>query len=146
MLTRERGGLGKEGIRGKGTVLFGFSPALWAARPTAAGQAGEFPMCAMTRRAAPSSVVRLLSAVSSSAVATSTESHSAQERERWIARIERDIRGSTSGGVRNLEVQINAEGVFLRGHCGTYYCKQLAQHAALPIAADCKLHNLIEVR
>ena len=104
----------------------------------------------MTRPAAPSSVVRLLSAASSSAAATAPESqsasHSARERERWVARIERDIRGGTSNGVTNLEVKINAQGVFLRGYCRTYYCKQLAQHAALPQTADRELHNLIEVR
>ena len=45
--------------------------------------------------------------------------------------IEREIHERTSGKIHNLRVEVGAAGVRLQGRCVTFYCKQLAQHAAM---------------
>ena len=67
------------------------------------------------------------------------------EAEKLVASIERAVRRETSGGVRNLCVEINRQGVLLKGRCRTYYCKQLAQTAAMGVSAGDRLTNQIEV-
>jgi hypothetical protein len=67
------------------------------------------------------------------------------EDEKLAARIERAIRRGTSDKVRDLKVDIRRDGIHLTGRCGTFYCKQLAQTAALALAGKCQLHNRIEV-
>ena len=64
--------------------------------------------------------------------------------ERLAASIERAVRRGTSGGVRNLRVEVNRGGIVLEGRCDTYYCKQLAQHAAMAVSHD-PLSNEIRV-
>jgi osmotically-inducible protein OsmY len=66
------------------------------------------------------------------------------EAERLAASIERAVQRSTGGGVRNLRVEIDRGGVRLEGRCNTYYCKQLAQQAAMGLSGD-RLTNEIEV-
>jgi hypothetical protein len=61
-------------------------------------------------------------------------------------RIERIIRWRTAGRIRDLKVEINRAGVYLSGHCLTYYLKQLAQHAAMELAAGEQVINDIQVR
>jgi hypothetical protein len=61
------------------------------------------------------------------------------------ARIKRSVRGRTCGGVRDLVVEIRADGILLNGHCDTFYCKQLAQHAAMRLAGRETVINHIEV-
>lgn len=61
------------------------------------------------------------------------------------ARIERAVQQETSRGVRNLSVEVSREGVLLKGFCSTYYCKQLAQHAAMSISGSAAVINSIEV-
>lgn len=60
--------------------------------------------------------------------------------------IEKAIRQQTSGGVRDLSVEVHAGGVMLKGRCDTFYCKQLAQHAAMTIPGGDRLTNDIAVR
>ena len=67
------------------------------------------------------------------------------EAERLAASIERAVQRETRGGVRNLSVEVNRQGVFLKGRCPTYYLKQLAQHAAMGIPGGDRLTNQIEV-
>ena len=67
------------------------------------------------------------------------------EAERLAASIERAVQRQTAGGVRNLSVEVNGTGVLLRGRCKTYYCKQLAQHAAMDVAGQDSLSNQITV-
>jgi len=67
------------------------------------------------------------------------------EAEKLAASIERAVQRQTSGGVRNLCVEINRQGVLLKGRCRTYYCKQLAQTAAMGVSAGDQLTNQIEV-
>jgi hypothetical protein len=62
-----------------------------------------------------------------------------------VQAIERAIRRDTRRGVSDLEVHVASDGVHLRGHCLTYYCKQLAQHAAATVISRARLHNEIEV-
>ena len=59
--------------------------------------------------------------------------------------IRRDVKERTSGRVADLEVSVDAAGVRLRGRCATFYCKQLAQHAAMAVTAGTPLINEIEV-
>ena len=67
------------------------------------------------------------------------------EAEELAASIERAVQRETSHGVRNLTVEVNRDGILLRGRCTTYYCKQLAQHAAMGIPGGDRLTNSIEV-
>lgn len=61
------------------------------------------------------------------------------------ARIERAIQQETGRGVRNLNVEVGPENVVMTGFCSTYYCKQLAQHAAMSVARTIGMINSIEV-
>lgn len=64
----------------------------------------------------------------------------------WASRIRRAVRRETRGGVNQLKVDIDPRGVHLRGRCRSFYCKQLAQQAAMRLAGDTPLDNQIEVR
>ncbi len=67
------------------------------------------------------------------------------EAEQLAASIEQAVRRETGGGVKGLRVEVGHGGVCLEGHCDTYYCKQLAQHAAMGMSGDDRLTNRIEV-
>lgn len=67
------------------------------------------------------------------------------EAEELAASIERAVQQETGHGVRNLSVEVNRDGVHLKGRCATYYCKQLAQHAAMTVPGGDRLVNSIEV-
>lgn len=67
------------------------------------------------------------------------------EAEQLAASIERAVWRETGGGVRNLRVEIDQDGVRLTGRCRTYYTKQKAQHAAMGVPGGGPLTNLIEV-
>jgi hypothetical protein len=64
----------------------------------------------------------------------------------WAARVRRAIRRETRGGVTQLKVEIDSRAIHLRGHCLSFYCKQLAQQAAMRLAGETALDNQIEVR
>jgi len=68
-----------------------------------------------------------------------------EEAERLVARIERAVQEETSGGVEDLCVEVNRDGILLTGRCETFYCKQLAQHAAMTMPGGRRLINRIEV-
>ena len=68
-----------------------------------------------------------------------------EEAERLALSIEHAVSRRTQGGVRDLRVEVDQDGVLLRGHCETYYCKQLAQHAAMTVPGGGRLTNEIEV-
>jgi len=61
------------------------------------------------------------------------------------ARIERAIQQETGRSVRHLNVEVGPENAVLTGFCSTYYCKQLAQHAAMSVASTIAVVNSIEV-
>ena len=67
------------------------------------------------------------------------------EAELLVATIERAVQEETGRGVRNLRVELREEGVLLRGHCSSYYTKQLAQHAAMTVPGGDAVTNEIEV-
>ncbi len=70
-----------------------------------------------------------------------------EEAEELAALIERAVQSETGGGIDNLTVVIDHEGVLLKGRCDSYYCKQLAQHAAMNLfSGEERLVNGIEVR
>lgn len=68
-----------------------------------------------------------------------------EEAEVLAASIERAVQRETGRQVRNLTVIVNRDGVRLTGFCTTYYCKQLAQHAAMTVPGGDRLTNSIEV-
>ena len=70
---------------------------------------------------------------------------SATDCEKFAAEIARDVQRATRGGVRDLRVEVHVDGVEVRGRCSTYYCKQLAQHAAMRSALGAPVTNRIEV-
>ena len=59
--------------------------------------------------------------------------------------IERVVRRRTGDKVHDLKVEVRRDGVRLQGRCPTYYCKQLAQHAAMLVTGETSLSNEIEV-
>jgi hypothetical protein len=67
------------------------------------------------------------------------------EAEALAASIERAVQHETDYGVRNLSVEVNGDGVLLRGWCDSFYLKQLAQHAAMRTPGGNRLTNFIEV-
>jgi hypothetical protein len=69
-----------------------------------------------------------------------------EEAEELAALIEMAIDRETDRGVRELSVTIEGDGVVLAGRCESFYCKQLAQHAAMSISRGSRLINGIEVR
>ena len=68
-----------------------------------------------------------------------------EEAERLVASIEHAVQHETNGGVQDLVVEMDGAGVVLTGRCGSFYCKQLAQHAAMAIPGGNQLTNSIEV-
>ena len=62
--------------------------------------------------------------------------------DRLAKRIHTAIREATCGGVRKLEVRAEAHDIVLAGTCGTYYCKQLAQVAAMNLIEALMLDDL----
>jgi hypothetical protein len=64
---------------------------------------------------------------------------------RLSAEAEKLAARGTNDKVRELRVEVVEEGIVLSGRCGTYYCKQLAQHAAMPLVQNEALINRIEV-
>lgn len=68
-----------------------------------------------------------------------------EEAEELAASIERAVQQETGHGVRNLSVVVGNDSVELKGHCDSYYCKQLAQHVAMCLSPGERLVNGIEV-
>jgi osmotically-inducible protein OsmY len=60
-------------------------------------------------------------------------------------RIKRVIRRHTSGGIRELSVELQTGSVRLRGQCNSFYCKQMAQQAAMSFLPGETIVNEIEV-
>ena len=64
---------------------------------------------------------------------------------RSIEDIEQIVRDRTGGQIYQLRVEIGPDGARMHGRCSTYYCKQLAQHAAMRLLGPLTLSNEIEV-
>jgi osmotically-inducible protein OsmY len=60
-------------------------------------------------------------------------------------RIKRSVRRHAGGGVRSLEVHVDQESIRLGGQCASFYCKQLAQQAAIRLSGGVQVINGIEV-
>jgi len=67
------------------------------------------------------------------------------EAEALAASIEKAVQQETAGGVANLAVVIRGDRIWLHGSCSNYYCKQLAQHAAMAVPVGLHVMNCIEV-
>ena len=77
--------------------------------------------------------------------ATSTVREPLAEALGLVASIEAAVQQETGWGVQDLCVEINSDGILLTGRCSTYYCKQLAQTAAMRQPGGERLTNQIEV-
>jgi hypothetical protein len=64
-----------------------------------------------------------------------------EELDRLGAQVQREL----SGRLRDFRLKDQGEGVVLSGRVGTYYAKQLAQHAVMRVTALPILGNEIEV-
>ena len=68
-----------------------------------------------------------------------------EEAEQLVASIERAVQEETGHRVHDLSVEVGEDGILLKGHCNTYYCKQLAQHAAMAMPGGDHVTNSITV-
>ncbi len=59
--------------------------------------------------------------------------------------LENQVRARTGRRIRNLRIELDSEGVILRGTAASYYLKQLAQHGIQDILPGVGLHNAIVV-
>ncbi len=67
------------------------------------------------------------------------------EERRRLVRIKRAIRRKTGGAVQSLTVELRRDSLVIRGHCTSFYHKQVAQHAAMDHLQGRSLLNEIEV-
>ena len=59
--------------------------------------------------------------------------------------LQRHVSRMTSGRVKDLQVRITGQRVYLGGRSETYYGKQLAQHGVLELIPSAQIQNAIEV-
>jgi hypothetical protein len=59
--------------------------------------------------------------------------------------IEKAVQQETAGAVANLAVVIHGDRIWLHGSCSSYYCKQLAQHAAMAVPTSLNLTNCLHL-
>jgi hypothetical protein len=83
--------------------------------------------------------------IESEAAASLIQRHDARQSELLARRVDLVVRQATGQAVRNLAVEVNGQNVRLRGICGTFYSKQLAQQAVMAVLSDEQLINDIEV-
>jgi hypothetical protein len=62
-----------------------------------------------------------------------------------VERIKAGVRRRIGGWVRDFQVQIQDQGLVLRGRTRTYYAKQLVQHTAMEVGGLPILANRVEV-
>jgi hypothetical protein len=62
-----------------------------------------------------------------------------------VVKLQDEIRQRIGGRVRNLRVHRTDDELVLTGTSGTFYVKQLAQHAALTLEPELRLINEITV-
>ena len=60
-------------------------------------------------------------------------------------RIKRLIRRRTGGGINHLRVDVGPETILLTGDCTTFYCKQLAQQAAMLLRGQRRIDDRVVV-
>ncbi len=59
--------------------------------------------------------------------------------------VREQIRARLRERVRDLDVEMNGNGIIISGRCANFHTKQLAQHAALDVMNDEPLENRIQV-
>jgi hypothetical protein len=62
-----------------------------------------------------------------------------------VPSLEARVRSQLRGRIRDLRLVVTDKGIVLQGSAGTYYAKQLAQHAVMGAAGLPILANEIEV-
>ena len=67
------------------------------------------------------------------------------EQRALLMRVKRSVRRYAGGGVKALDVKVDQETIRLGGRCVSFYCKQLAQQAAMRICGERQVVNEIEV-
>jgi osmotically-inducible protein OsmY len=69
----------------------------------------------------------------------------AGDRRALALRVKRSVRRYAGRGVRALDVEVDRKTIRLGGRCVSFYCKQLAQQAAMRICGERQVINDIEV-
>ena len=77
-------------------------------------------------------------------VSVSPEPTDVQAKE-LAGRIKRLIRRRTGGGIYQLRVDVGPESILLSGRCTTFYCKQLAQQAAMLLRGPRRIDDQVVV-
>jgi osmotically-inducible protein OsmY len=67
------------------------------------------------------------------------------DRRALALRIKRSVRRHAGGGIKALDVQVDHRTIRLGGRSVSFYCKQLAQQAAMRICGERQVINDIEV-
>jgi len=60
-------------------------------------------------------------------------------------RVRRGILRLAAGRIRELSVEVQGNTIRIRGRCSSFYCKQLAQHAAMELADGQQVDNQLHV-
>lgn len=60
-------------------------------------------------------------------------------------RVRRGILRLAAGRIRELSVEVHGNTIQIRGRCSSFYCKQLAQHAAMELATGQQVDNQLHV-
>jgi len=61
------------------------------------------------------------------------------------ARIKRLIRRRTGSGINQLRVDVGNQTIRIAGHCSTFYCRQLAQQAAMQLGGQRVIDDQVTV-
>lgn len=59
--------------------------------------------------------------------------------------LENRVQARTGRRIRDLRIELQSDGIILRGHAATYYIKQLAQQSIRDVLPQVGLHNAIVV-
>ncbi len=68
-----------------------------------------------------------------------------EEDDALARRITLRVLARTGRQIRNLRVEVERDEVRLSGNCNTFYCKQLAQQAAMDVSHSIQLCNDLHV-
>ena len=79
-------------------------------------------------------------------VASSAMTDAESQLNQLLLKIYNRIESRLPGRIRDLQVSASKNAIVLRGHCSTYYTKQVAQHTARGVLEYERLINNIDVR
>ena len=72
-----------------------------------------------------------------------TQTH--KELQRRLEEIEGWVHRRTGGAIRDLRVEVRADGYVISGRATSYYTRQLAEQAALDVSGSSDIYDEIEI-